>query len=219
MINNHLLSSSLVAATALTLTPNAGLANNMAYDGTNVNDANNYTQLNNNAPIEQRKDSVEEKGSDRGIMLNAKSTTEPRQVEIGLPMNYTAVMFNGLPSVFYFWPNTTSNHWRSEQLLARQGMLDMPHVAIIEGEIGYGVDSWAELGGDKFKGKMKYSVNTFGSQNVDLNLSGPLGNGWSFTASAYNNIDPGSFNLKIAQFVDRSQFYTAGLTKRWDNGS
>ena len=100
MISKHLLSSSLVAATALSLMPNAGLANNMANDCTNVNDANNYTQLNNNAPIEQRKDSVEEKGSDRGIMLNAKSTTEPRQVEIGLPMNYTAVMFNGLPSVF-----------------------------------------------------------------------------------------------------------------------
>lgn len=219
MISKHLLSSSLVAATALSLMPNAGLANNMAHDGTNVNEANNYTQLNNNAPIQQRKDSVVEKGSDRGIMLNAKSTTEPRQVEIGLPMNYTAVMFNGLPSVFYYWPNTTSNHWRSEQLLARQGMLDMPHVAIIEGEIGYGVDSWAELGGDKFKGKMKYSVNTFGSQNVDLNLSGPLGKGWSFTASAYNNFDPGCFNLKFAQFVDRSQFYTAGLTKRWNDGS
>ena len=84
MISKHLVSSSLVAATALSLMPNAGLANNMAHDGTNVNEANNYTQLNNNAPIQQRKDSVVEKGSDRGIMLNAKSTTEPRQVEIGL---------------------------------------------------------------------------------------------------------------------------------------
>lgn len=46
-----------------------------------------------------------------------------------------------------------------------------------------------------------------------------LGNGWSFTASAYNNFDPGCFNLKFAQFVDRSQFYTAGLTKRWNDGS
>lgn len=167
---------------------------------------------------QQKKDSVEQ-SSDRGIMLNAKSTTEPRQVEIGLPMTYTAVMFNGLPAVYYYWPNTTSNHWRSEQLLSKQGMLDMPHVAITEGEIGYGVDSWAELGGNQFKGKVKYGVNTFGSQNVDLNLSGPLGRGWTYTASAYNNFDPGSFKIKFAQYVDRSQFYTGGLTKHWNNGA
>lgn len=167
----------------------------------------------------QKKDSTEQGSSDRGIMLNAKSTTEPRQVEIGLPMTYTAVTFNGLPAVYYYWPNTTSNHWRSEQLLSRQGMLDMPHVAITEGEIGYGVDSWVELGGNTFKGKVKYGVNTFGSQNVDINLSGPLGKGWTYTASAYNNFDPGSFKIKFAQYVDRSQFYTGGLTKHWDNGA
>lgn len=169
--------------------------------------------------LQQQKKSSTEQSSDRGIMLNAKSTTEPRQVEIGLPMTYTAVMFNGLPSVYYYWPNTTSNHWRSEQLFSKQGMLDMPHVAITEGEIGYGVDSWAELGGDTFKGKVKYGVNTFGSQNVDINLSGPLGKGWSYTASAYNNFDPGCFKIKFAQYVDRSQFYTGGLTKHWDNGA
>lgn len=68
---------------------------------------------------QNKKDSIAE-SSDRGVMLNAKSTTEPRQIEIGLPMNYTAVSFNGLPAVYYYWPNTTSNHWRNEQLLANE---------------------------------------------------------------------------------------------------
>ena len=48
---------------------------------------------------QNKKDSIAE-SSDRGVMLNAKSTTEPRQIEIGLPMNYTAVSFNGLPAVY-----------------------------------------------------------------------------------------------------------------------
>ena len=46
MRNKHLLPLSLVATVALTVMPNTGLANNMANDGTNVNEANNYTQLN-----------------------------------------------------------------------------------------------------------------------------------------------------------------------------
>lgn len=202
MTHKAMLSSKLLASMALAYLATTGMATEPAAK----------------KPLQQKKDSVEQ-SSDRGIMLNAKSTTEPRQVEIGLPMTYTAVMFNGLPAVYYYWPNTTSNHWRSEQLLARQGMLDMPHVAITEGEIGYGVDSWAELGGDKFKGKVKYGVNTFNAQNIDINLSGPLGKGWHFTASAYNNFDPGSFKIRFAQYTDRSQFYTGGLTKDWSNGA
>ena len=217
MRNKHLLPLSLVATVALTVMPNTGLANNMANDGTNVNEANNYTQLNNNAHLQQRKDSVVEKGSDRGIMLNAKSTTEPRQVEIGLPMNYTAVMFNGLPSVFYFWPNTTSNHWRGEQLLAGQGLQNISTTAIKFGEIGYGVDSYMERGGEKFKGKLKYQTNIYGAQNFDLNLSGKLAKKTYFTLSAYQNFDPGSMDLKFTNFIDRAQFYTAGLTHLFNN--
>ena len=167
---------------------------------------------------QNKKDSIAE-SSDRGVMLNAKSTTEPRQIEIGLPMNYTAVSFNGLPAVYYYWPNTTSNHWRNEQLLAKRGLMTMPQVAVKDGEIGYGVDSWPELGGDKFKGKVNYGVNTFGAQNFDLNLSGPLGKGWYYTLSAYNNFDPGSFSLRFTKYSDRAQFYTGGLTKRWSDGS
>ena len=153
-----------------------------------------------------------EKGSDRGVLLNAKDATEPRQVEIGLPMKYTAVTVNGLPAVYYYWPNTTSNHWRNEQLLSKTGLLNINQVAIRQGEIGYGVDSYAETGGDTFKGKLKYSGNAFGMQNFDLNVSGPIAKNWYYTLSAYQNFDPGSFDLAFTNFADRAQFYTAGLT-------
>lgn len=157
-------------------------------------------------------DTTKTASNDHGVMLNAKDATEPRQVEIGLPMSYTAVSVDGLPAVYYYWPNTTSNHWRGEQLLARQGLQNIATTAIKFGEIGYGVDSYMERGGDKFKGKLKYQTNTFGAQNFDLNLSGKLAKKTYFTLSTYQNFDPGSMNLKFTNYIDRAQFYTAGLT-------
>lgn len=157
-------------------------------------------------------DTTKTASNDHGVMLNAKDATEPRQVEIGLPMSYTAVSVDGLSAVYYYWPNTTSNHWRGEQLLARQGLQNIATTAIKFGEIGYGVDSYMERGGEKFKGKLKYQTNTFGAQNFDLNLSGKLAKKTYFTLSTYQNFDPGSMNLKFTNYIDRAQFYTAGLT-------
>ena len=162
-------------------------------------------------------DTTKTASNDHGVMLNAKDATEPRQVEIGLPMSYTAVSVDGVPAVYYYWPNTTSNHWRGEQLLARQGLQNIATTAIKFGEIGYGVDSYMERGGEKFKGKLKYQTNTFGAQNFDLNLSGKLAKKTYFTLSAYQNFDPGSMDLKFTNFIDRAQFYTAGLTRLFNN--
>ena len=162
-------------------------------------------------------DTTKTVSNDHGVMLNAKDATEPRQVEIGLPMSYTAVSVDGVPAVYYYWPNTTSNHWRGEQLLARQGLQNIATTAIKFGEIGYGVDSYMERGGEKFKGKLKYQTNTFGAQNFDLNLSGKLAKKTYFTLSAYQNFDPGSMDLKFTNFIDRAQFYTVGLTRLFNN--
>lgn len=162
-------------------------------------------------------DTTKTASNDHGVMLNAKDATEPRQVEIGLPMSYTAVSVDGVPAVYYYWPNTTSNHWRGEQLLARQGLQNIATTAIKFGEIGYGVDSYMERGGEEFKGKLKYQTNTFGAQNFDLNLSGKLAKKTYFTLSAYQNFDPGSMDLKFTNFIDRAQFYTAGLTRLFNN--
>ena len=163
------------------------------------------------------KDSTKTEGNDHGVMLNAKDATEPRQVEIGLPMSYTAVSVDGVPAVYYYWPNTTSNHWRGEQLLAGQGLQNISTTAIKFGEIGYGVNSYMERGGEKFKGKVKYQTNTFGAQNFDMNLSGKLTKKTYFTLSTYQNFDPGSMNLKFTNYIDRAQFYTAGLTRLFND--
>ena len=162
-------------------------------------------------------DSTNTEGNDHDVMLNAKDATEPRQVEIGLPMSYTAVSVDGVPAVYYYWPNTTSNHWRGEQLLAGQGLQNISTTAIKFGEIGYGVDSYMERGGEKFKGKVKYQTNTYGAQNFDMNLSGKLAKKTYFTLSTYQNFDPGSMDLKFTNYIDRAQFYTAGLTRLFNN--
>lgn len=162
-------------------------------------------------------DSTKTEGNDHGVMLNAKDATEPRQVEIGLPMSYTAVSVDGVPAVYYYWPNTTSNHWRGEQLLAGQGLQNISTTAIKFGEIGYGVDSYMERGSEKFKGKVKYQTNTYGAQNFDMNLSGKLTKKTYFTLSTYQNFDPGSMDLKFTNYIDRAQFYTAGLTRLFNN--
>lgn len=162
-------------------------------------------------------DSTKTEGNDHGVMLNAKDATEPRQVEIGLPMSYTAVSVDGVPAVYYYWPNTTSNHWRGEQLLAGQGLQNISTTAIKFGEIGYGVDSYMERGGEKFKGKVKYQTNTYGAQNFDMNLSGKLAKKTYFTLSTYQNFAPGSMDLKFTNYIDRAQFYTAGLTRLFNN--
>lgn len=162
-------------------------------------------------------DSTKTEGNDHGVMLNAKDATEPRQVEIGLPMSYTAVSVDGVPAVYYYWPNTTSNHCRGEQLLAGQGLQNISTTAIKFGEIGYGVDSYMERGGEKFKGKVKYQTNTYGAQNFDMNLSGKLAKKTYFTLSTYQNFDPGSMDLKFTNYIDRAQFYTAGLTRLFNN--
>lgn len=49
-----------------------------------------------NSSYIQKEDTTETAGNDHGVMLNAKDATEPRQVEIGLPMSYTAVTVDGL---------------------------------------------------------------------------------------------------------------------------
>ncbi|MDD2960961.1 MAG: TonB-dependent receptor [Muribaculaceae bacterium] len=168
---------------------------------------------------QERKDTIKNVVSnDRGVMLNAKNATEPRQVEIGLPMNYTAVTVNELPAVFYYWPNTTSNHWRGEAVLSKTSLLNISNVAIKQGEIGYGVDSYTELGSEKFKGKATYKTNFFGAQRFDLALSGPIAKNWTYTVGVYQNFDPGSFDLKFANYIDRAQFYTAGITHKWNDG-
>lgn len=152
---------------------------------------------------------------DEVTLLNASSASEPRAVPIGLPAAYTVVRQDGLP-VTYFWePNTTKYHWRQDGSLRQTKTLPMSMTAILEGEIGVGVDSYTRLGQEKLGGQAQYQLNTLGSHNFNIGVNGKVTKGWYFSLNAYNIYDPGNVKLQYTPYADRAQLYTATLTHKY----
>lgn len=163
-------------------------------------------------------DTKEEKN--RNVMLNAANNTGPRDVNIGLPSTVGGITIqeNDLPVVYYFWPELPNRTWRQSKSLGRTGLLKIGEAAITTGDLGFAVNSYTKLGTDKLEINGNFSGSSFGWMKGDLNVSGPLSKGWSYTMGAYANFDPNSFDLKFAKYSDRTQIYRAGLTKKFNNG-
>lgn len=158
------------------------------------------------------------KGEERNVMLNASDATKPREIQIGLPSEDVNVYENGLPAVYSSSVHQLARHWRSDASLSNVGLLNPMESAIKTGNIAYSVDSYSNLGQKEFRGIINYHTNLFGWQNVDMNVSGGIGDRWLYTASIYQNFDPGSFNPKFTDYSDRTQIYHAGLTHLLDKG-
>lgn len=152
------------------------------------------------------------------MMLNASDATKPREIQIGLPSEDVNVYENGLPAVYSSSVHQLARHWRSDASLSNVGLLNPMESAIKTGNIAYSVDSYSNLGQKEFRGIINYHTNLFGWQNVDMNVSGGIGDRWLYTASIYQNFDPGSFNPKFTDYSDRTQIYHAGLTHLLDKG-
>ena len=130
-----------------------------------------------------------EKKEERNVMLNASDANKPREIQIGLPSEDVTVYENGLPAVYSSSVHKLSAHWRSDASLKGTDLMTPSESAIATGNIAYAVSSFSELGQKEFKGKLNYKANHFGMQNVDLNLSGGIGDNWLYTASMYQNFD------------------------------
>ncbi len=153
---------------------------------------------------------------DEVALLNASSASEPRAVPIGLPAAYTVVRQDGLP-VTYFWdPNATKIHWRQDGSLARTKTLPMSMTAILEGEIGVGVDSYTRFGSNKPGGHAQYQLNTLGKHDFNIGVNGKIVKDWYFSLNAYNVYDPGNVKLQYTPFADRAQMYTATIKNIYD---
>ncbi|MBN2916071.1 MAG: TonB-dependent receptor, partial [Prevotella sp.] len=164
-------------------------------------------------------ESVEKnKKEERNVMLNAADANKPREIQIGLPSEDVTVYENGLPAVYSSSVHKLSAHWRSDASLKGTDLMTPSESAIATGNIAYAVSSFSELGQKEFKGKLNYKANHFGMQNVDLNLSGGIGDNWLYTASMYQNFDPGSFKLRFTDYADRTQIYHFGLTRILNEG-
>lgn len=172
-----------------------------------------------NNPVEAN-DSLSNKkpeSSERNVMLNASDANKPREIQIGLPSEDVNVYENGLPAVYSSAVHKLATHWRSDASLGEVGLMSPSESAITTGNIAYSVNAFSKLGQKEFKGMLNYHTNHFGWQNIDMNVSGGIGNRWLYTAAIYQNFDPGSFDPKFYNFSDRTQLYHAGLTRLFSN--
>ena len=140
-------------------------------------------------------------------MLNASDASKPREVSIGLPSSVggTDIFEDGLPVVYYFWPHMAHTHWRGGTAYSHNSLMKLSETALTSGSVGYAINSFTRLGEDTFKGELDYTANHFGMQKIDMNIVGPIGKGWSYTGSIFQNLDPGSNDLKYTQYHDRTQ--------------
>jgi hypothetical protein len=155
-------------------------------------------------------------GSDRNVMLNAADNKGPREINIGLPSTVggTTIIENGLPVVYYFWPQLPTTAWRADASIGKIGLLKMGEVAITTGDIGFAVNTETRLGGDKLSVSGQLSTNHFGLIRATANVSGPIKDGWGYTASSIVNLDPGTYDLKFKTWEDNTQIHRLGITKR-----
>ncbi len=156
--------------------------------------------------------------SDRNVMLNAANNTGPRDVNIGLPASVggTTILENGLPVVYFFWPEMPTKAWRQDAVINRVSLYDLGQTAIRIGDVGFSVDTYDNLGTPEFMGRGTLQSNNYGLLRGDINLSGPISrNGWKYTVGAYASFDPGTFKPAdiTRYFADRAQVYKAGITK------
>lgn len=161
--------------------------------------------------------SSKEEGN-RNVMLNAASANGPREIQIGLPSADVNVLENGLPVTYATNPHSVNSLWRADASLSHNGLLKISETAITTGNIGYAVNSFTQLGQKGFQGTLNYKSNHFGMQEVSLNLNGEIGKGkgWYYSASMYQDFDPGTFKIRSTPFQDRTQIYKFAITKRYD---
>ena len=157
--------------------------------------------------------------SNRNVLMNASSATQPRQISLGLPISGYAYIFeDGLPVSYYNYQVYPYKSWHngvSHESVLTMGPQDM---VLKYGVITYSVDSWSKLAGDQLEGKLNYSVNHHGRHNIDANISTPLCKGWGISVGTYHNFDPGSNHLDMAKFQESAHFYKAALSKSWNEG-
>lgn len=168
---------------------------------------------------QEKKESGDNKKEEanRNVMLNAASANGPREIQIGLPSADVNVLENGIPVTYATNPHSVNSLWRADASLSHVGLLKISETAVTTGNIGYAVNSFTQLGQDKFNGTLNYKTNHFGMQEVSLNLNGGLGKGWLYSASMYQDFDPGTFDIKATPFQDRTQIYKFAITKKYNN--
>lgn len=172
------------------------------------------------AQNEAVKDSVPDtkEVKNRNFMLNASADNQPRQISIGLPSEMSATIYeDGTPVSWTWWPLLPYFYWAGSSQYGHVGMTSLSENAITNGAVNYTIDSWSREGGKKFEGHANYNTNIYGLQRFDVNVAGPIAKGWSYTASAYVNHDPGTNKVADAALQSDMKQFKFGITKQFNN--
>ena len=170
---------------------------------------------------EQRRDTTKTsgEGSNRNLLMNAASASQPRQISLGLPISGNAYIYeDGLPVSYYNYQIYPYKSWHSGVSHESTATMSPQDMVLKYGIISYSVDSKSRLAGDKFEGRVNYTLNQFGRQAIDANLSTPIGKGWGISLSSYQNFDPGSNRMAMSYLMERTQFYKGSLSKTFADG-
>ena len=162
-----------------------------------------------------------QKEQDNSIFLNAESDSKPRQISLGLPTTSTSavqIFEDGMPVSYYIYQMYPFKSWHGGVSASSTGSMGPMETAMRYGEINNYADSRNRGGSGQFRGAINYTVGTWGQQKIDLNVSGPIGRGWGYSLSTYQNFDPGSNHNISPVFKDRHQFYKGVLSKDFLNG-
>lgn len=159
-------------------------------------------------------------GDDRNVMLNAADSYKPREIQIGLPSEDVNVYENGLPVVYSSSVHKLSAHWRNDASLKSTSLMSPSESAIVTGNIAYAVNTESQLGisSKAFQGSVNWHGNHYGLNTFDINLNGRIAPNWFWTASMYQNFDPGTQKQRYTDFADRTQIFHAGVTRVFNGG-
>lgn len=159
-------------------------------------------------------------GKTSNVMLNASADNGPRTVNIGLPASVggTTILENGLPVTYDFMGQSPTAVWRNDAGVAKFGVLNVSETAIFASDVGVSVSTWSNRGTDKFKGSASFTTNSFGLLRGDVNVSGPMKNGFYYSLTGFVNMDPGTYRSNISQFMDKTQILKGVINKKYAHG-
>lgn len=167
------------------------------------------------------KDSVVTENQNSAIFLNASSDGKPREISLGLPTNNSSavpIFEDGLPVSYYIYQFFPYKSWHGGASASSTGTMEPMETALRYGEINNYVNSFNRRGSEQFRGTAAYTIGSHGQQKFDLNISGPISNGWGYSLSTYQNFDPGSNHTVSPAMRDRHQFYKGVLSKDFNDG-
>ena len=168
------------------------------------------------AQDEIQKDSVPntKEVKNRNVLLNASADNQPRQINIGLPSETSATIYeDGTPTSWTWWPMFPYFYWASSPQYSKVGVSSLSENAITNGAINYNVDCYSRTGGDKFEGFADYTLNSHGLNRFDVTLAGPIARGWSYAVSGYINHDRGDNRLADVDLQNNMRQFRGAITK------